>query len=30
MRMLSCIWEASEAGWIALSVEKEIISGAGW
>ncbi|MEH5011195.1 hypothetical protein [Phytobacter diazotrophicus] len=25
MRMLSCIWEASEAGWIALSVEKEII-----
>jgi hypothetical protein len=25
MRMLSCIWEASEAGWIALSAEKEII-----
>ncbi|EPT4022372.1 hypothetical protein ACVQMG_000531 [Enterobacter roggenkampii] len=25
MRMVACIWEAAKAGWITLSVEKEII-----
>lgn len=25
MRMLACIWEASDAGWITLHVEKQII-----
>lgn len=30
MRMLACIFEAKQNGWLSLPIDKELLSGAGW